>query len=233
MSVFVLIGIISIILGVMAYSNSGALPVKVQLSMFFVFFFFSGTVFTSMIFAELGSQKEAIPALMLPVSPLERFFVGWVYSFVIFQLIFLASFYAVDAVVLQIGNIKLPVRNTLMKIDFDDSFTLNNYMTFLFFHSIAFLGAIFFNKMHFIKAAFTFFITLIVVVFFNFLIVRMVFGENIHISAPFDGMSILEGKTYYYLDRTETGKSILAYMLLALTLLLWTTAYFKLKEKQV
>jgi hypothetical protein len=233
MSTAVLIGLLSVGMGGIAYGNDGAFGPMLQFSFFFAFFLLTGTVFTSIVFADLGDTKKAIPALTLPVSHFERFLVGWLYSFVIFQLVYFSCFYIVDLLVINIGNNNPRVHNTMMILDFHETKVCITYLAFILLHSIAFLGAIFFEKLHFIKTGFVLFIFLIALILTNNAIVHLLFNKTVHPTAPFQAVYVQENTLYYQLKETETGQTILVVMIFSVTLILWVTAYFKLKEKQV
>ena len=233
MSTAVLAGVLLLTLGLMTYSNDGRLAAKVQLAMFGVFLIFSGTIFTSMVFIELGDQKKAIPALTLPVSHFERFIVGWIYSFVIFQLVFFIVFFAIDMLVLHIGNYNPSVHNELLRMDPKDLETGIIYLGFVFLNSTALLGAIYFQKLHFIRTAFALFIFVAIVSVINTIMIHLLFGSNIHAGAPFKGIFIEENSNYFHLQPTDSGQQIFVALVYTLIVVLWITAFFRLKEKQV
>jgi len=233
MSIAVLTGILIIILGLFVYSNNGMLPVRVQIVYFFIFLIFSGTIFTSMIFAELGSKKKAIPALTLPVSHFERFLVAWIYSFVIFQLVFIVCFYAVDSIAIQIANHNPLIHNELMPFSLKDPVAFFCYMAFIALHSVAFLGAIYFEKLHFVKTAFILFVFLALISLVNYGMIHSMFDSTVHATAPFKNLFVVEHTIYHQIHPNESADTIFIVMIYLLTILLWTTAYFKLKEKQV
>jgi len=233
MSAAVLAGVLVLTLGLITYSNDGSLPARVQLTTFGIFLLFSGTIFTSMVFLELGNQKKAIPALTLPVSHFERFIAGWIYSFVIFQLVFFILFFAIDILVLSLGNINPLVHNELLRMDPKDLETDVIYLGFMFLNSAALLGAIYFQKMHFIKTAFALFIFVAIVSVINAIMVHLLFGSNIHAGAPFKGIFIEENSHYFHLQPTDGGQAIFVALICTLVVVLWITAFFRLKEKQV
>ncbi|WP_158795652.1 hypothetical protein [Pedobacter sp. L105] len=233
MSVAVLTGILSIVLGLFAYSNNGMVPVKIQVVYFFIFLIFSGTIFTSMIFSELGSKKKAIPALTLPISHFERFLVAWIYSFVIFQLLFILCFYAVDSVIIQIPNHYSLMHNELMKLSIKDPVVFFCYLAFIVLHSVAFLGAIYFEKLHFVKTTFVLFVFLALISMVNYGMIHSMFDATVHATAPFKNLYVVENTIFHPIHPNESADMIFNLMVCALTVLLWTTAYFKLKEKQV
>lgn len=229
----VLIGILSLMLGFTAYLGGGALDVKAQFAYFYIFLFLSGTIFTSMVFADLGDKKKSIPALTLPVSNFERFFVGWVYSYVIFQVIFISCYLLVDSIVIHLGNVNPNVKNELFSVIEGKNKFLIAFMIFGLLHAIAFLGAVFFEKLHFIKTAFVIFIMLGILQLINVPLISFFFKTNARMQPIFAGVSLQEKDNYYFINPVDQSYAILITMFLAVSIILWAAAFFKLKEKQV
>ena len=107
------------------------------------------------------------------------------------------------------------------------------YLVFAFLHAIAFFGAVYFEKLHFIKTAFTFVIIIAVLIIINKGLLSALLGRTVDASPPFG-----------YLRFGDTGQAVdikidsqdspyLLYLLIILTFILWVAAYFRLKEKQV
>ncbi|WP_449438391.1 hypothetical protein [Pedobacter steynii] len=156
MSAGVLIGVLILILGFISYSTRGHMGPTIQAAMFINFLFFSGTIFTSLIFTDLGDRKKSIPALSLPASHFEKYLVAWIYSFVIFQLVFLACFYTIDYLVVAAWNASAEEKMELINVFSPDRKVWASFLIFAVLHSICFLGAVFFEKLHFIKTVFVF-----------------------------------------------------------------------------
>ncbi|HEY0176106.1 MAG TPA: hypothetical protein VGC08_07000 [Pedobacter sp.] len=233
MSTAVLTGILIVVMGMTAYSSDGFLGTKAQAVFFDLFLLFSSTIFTSMVFDELGNKKKAIPAMTLPVSHFERYLVGWIYSFIIFQLVFLACFFGVAAAVINIGNNNPHVHNELLKLDPEVPEIYMAYIFFILLHAVTLLGAIAFEKLHFIKTAFALFAFLVIIVLINNGMIHMIFNENVHSGAPFEKVFVEENHVYYQVKANESGNTIAKIMVFSTVILLWAAAYFRLKEKQV
>jgi hypothetical protein len=187
------------------------------------------------VFANLGEKRKAIAAITLPASALEKFLVGWVYSYLIFQIVFIATFYAVIALILKLGN--WPAGSAPIVNLFSEQNKI--YIVFIIFlHAIVIYGAIFFSKMHFIKTAFAFFILVVVVWLLNIQVLKIMFGDLVSSNPPFTGIffkySSSPGHADYANINTpyETYKWIFALFGL-LAVMFWSAAYFRLKEKKV
>ena len=229
MSVAVLAGLLAATLGYSVYMGwlKGG---ESKLAIFYLFLLLAGTIFTSMIFSDLGDKKKAISTLMLPVSHLERFLVGWIYSFVIFQLAFFTCFYAVDFVIMTLCKYAHP-NYRLLNLFNEDSKTLWIFLFFWFLHSVALMGSVFFNKLHFIKTAFVFFMLILLSILFNNIEIRYLFGAGFRGTIPFTGMIMSEdGQEFLSSGRYAYVWNI---CLMVATFCIWTAAFFRMKEKQV
>jgi hypothetical protein len=233
MSVGVLIGILALLLGFISYSGGGNIGPTVQGAVFFNLMLFSGTIFTSLIFADLGNNKMSIPILTLPSSHLEKYLVAWLYSFVIFQLVYIACFYAIDYAVVAVGNMDQTHKSEVVNV-----FSMNfkiwiAFPIFAVLHSVCFIGSIFFEKLHFIKTAFTFFIFLIFLCLINAIMLGAIFPAKVLKGVPFNSVALEINEKFCFVRPTNTSDVILLIMAVLLTLVLWTGTYFRLKEKQV
>ena len=233
MSTAVLLGILTIILGFSTYSNDGYISEKTQLAFMVTALFFSGVIFTSMIFSDLGDKKKAIPMLTLPVSHLEKYLVGWLYSFIFFLLIFFTCFYTVDALTVYVGNMHVVHKNEVLNLFSKELKPYYVIPIFALLHSAAFLGAIFFERLHLIKTAFSTLVFVFVIFILNQPLLKMIFKPEIRTAVPFANVGVVDGDHVWYIDSTKDSMHILGIVLILLTVVLWTSAYFKLKEKEV
>ncbi|WP_316817337.1 hypothetical protein [Pedobacter nyackensis] len=226
------VAILSVALGWVAYF--GGLRNNEMQEVFFAFSLtFSGALFASLTFSNLGDKSNAISVLTLPVSTFERFLVAWIYSFVIFQIVFVVSFYAVDITVLNISNRYSTVPTKLLDITSEETKLYIVFLFFWFLHSVAFLGSIFFKKQHFTGTALVFFLALIILIVINQGLVALIIGDQVSVKLPFSHLFVQEGNSSYYIDTHTSMPFVLTLMLSVSAVCLWTAAYFKLKEKQV
>ncbi|WP_293304114.1 hypothetical protein [Pedobacter sp. UBA5917] len=233
MSTGVLVGILTLILSFLAYMSDGHIGVFQQGIIFLNVMLFSGTIFCSMIFADLGSRKKAIPILTLPVSHIEKYLVAWLYSFVIFQLVYVGCFYAVDYIVVHTANNGILDKNSMVNVfSLDDKFWIV-FPQFAVLHAICFIGAIFFERLHFIKTAFLFFVFILLISLLNPVLLHWIFGITIDKGVPFGAVGITEHGNFWMIRRNTVGDYILLVSLILVCVSLWAGTYFKLKEKQV
>lgn len=229
MSIGVFVAILSFTMGYVAYF--GGLNNGTQEAFFAFFLTFPGTVFASLAFSKLGSKSGAISILTLPVSTFERYLVGWIYSFVIFQIVFFTCFFAVDIAIVNISNHYLKTETKLIDITSEETKLYVVFFYFWFLQSVAFLGSIFFNKLHFIKTALVFFLALIILVVTNKIMAQLIMDSQVSARFPFSNLFIKDGISSYYIAAQPSV--ILTVVLCISALCLWVAAYFKLKEKQV
>src|SRR5690606_36717434 len=88
MSVIVAASIVFLLLTYIQFHNEEPINPAEQVAFFIAFFLILGTIFTSVVFTELSIDKKAISALTLPASHLEKVLVTWIYSFILFQVVY-------------------------------------------------------------------------------------------------------------------------------------------------
>src|SRR5258708_2300085 len=75
-----------------------------QFGVYIVGLYLVGCLYSSMLFAELGTKKEALPWLSLPASHLEKLLCALLYGVVLFFIVYTLVFYAVDIIMVQCAN---------------------------------------------------------------------------------------------------------------------------------
>jgi len=233
LSFVVLLGMVFLVLGFNSYTDHGLINGKTQQLSFIFIMLIGGSIFTSMSFIELGDKKKAIPFLSLPASHFEKYLVAWLYSYAIFQVIFIGGFYVVDYIVIHLGT--TPVEESDKQISIfamDDKFSVC-FVVYALFNGLTLWGAVFFEKIHFIKTAFIFFICLIILVILNNQLLNLFLGKGAEGSVPFGGAGFNEDTHFWriYPDKSITQYS--NYVMGLTALLLWVSAYFRLKEKEI
>jgi len=232
LSIAVLTGIIALILGFVAYSNGGRLAVQLQALMFIYFIAFAGSIFTSLSFTELGDKRKATGVLTLPASHFEKYLVSWLYSYIIFQLVFLGVFYTVDWVVISVSEPPAGYSNQLINVfDMDQQATVG-FLLYALLHAFNIWGAIFFEKMHFIKTAFVFFIYYIAILLINNPFIRLITGVKGLESVAF-GRLFIPGKEYYRVIPTDSMDNTNLVVLAIIVIIFWISAFYRLKEKEI
>lgn len=231
MSLCVLIGVMLLGGSFLVYMVNARLDKNVQTAMFLMILLLAGTIFTSTAFADLGDRKKAIAWLTLPASHFEKFLTTWIYSFIVFLVLYMISFYGVAIFVLNIRHIN--GRQEGIFNMFDDSM-FGIYVFYAFLHSVTFYGAIYFEKLHFIKTAFAFFIFVAILMFINKFLLGSMLGRTVEVSPPFTDLRFLENGQMNDLTLNRNLQANgLTWCTGLLAIILWAAAYFRLKEKQV
>ncbi|RYE29241.1 MAG: hypothetical protein EOP42_14835 [Sphingobacteriaceae bacterium] len=233
MSAGVLAGILFLGLGLNAYASNGYLKINTQTGFFIAGLLFAGSIFTSLIFADLGNKKEAIPALTLPASAFEKYLVSWLITLPIFILIFTGIFYFVAAVVISFGSSSPGRENHLLNIFSEDQEAYYAFIIYIFLHAVIFFGAIYFERLHFIKTAFAFFISVFLLGLINRPILSAMFDQSVTGTSIFSPVDISNGNEAFQIHAPDVKTATEAIITGIVVLILWTSAYYKLKEKEV
>jgi hypothetical protein len=234
LSAAVLAGLLFVWLGFMSYTHSGKLSIRDQSVTFVFFFLLCGTIFTSLTFNYLGDKKKAIPVLTLPVSNFEKYLLSWIYTFIVYQLVFIGVFFLVDGALFALGAPFEKDENEIINI-----FSINQriyivFIAYIILHAFAFLGAIYFQKLHFIKTSFVVFAATFSLMVVDYVMIRAFIVPHARRTMPFMGISVIEHDRFYNVKVGGQGFALcVAGALAVISILLWTAAYFKLKEKEV
>ena len=232
LSAGVLTGLMFLVLGFMSYSSNGHLRINAQIPVFVFMSLIAGSIFTSIVFTELGDKSKAIPNLMLPASHFEKYLVAWLYSYVIFQVVYVGVFYLTDGIIVSMGHHELEVDKVINVFDTEKNDCWYAFVMYGFIHAFSFFGAIVFNKLHFIKTAMVFFACLILLTLINKPIVSALIPGDIK-SIPFQRLDIYEHERYFNIRGSDQMMNVSLYVLALVVLLLWATTYSRLKEKEV
>lgn len=233
MSLGVLIGVLIFSLGFLRYVNHGSIEINNQIPFFVFFLMMGGSIFTSIIFSDLGKKKKAIAALMLPASHFEKFLVGWTWSYLIFQILFIPVFYISVIVINQLFHHDVSDKPELMSLNSADQ---KNYIFLIFFavlHAIVLWASIYFETYHFIKVAFAFFVSLLLLAYLNVRFLRLVVSQYVDSASPFFQTNVNEKGTYFALRISDDEIKYTLIMFLVFATILWVGSFYRLKEKEV
>lgn len=232
MSTAVLLGGILVVLSTLTYLTHRPLGGEIQMVLFMFFLLGAGAVFTSSVFAAVGDQRQAAPALLLPASHLEKYLVVWLYSLPGFLVVFTAAFLAIDALVLQVANNGLP--HPLLDLTSTVRPAATAIISYALLHAVALWGAIYFERLHIVKTAFAFFGLVVVVLLVNFQMLKTLLVSDIGLTIPFGGVQVSANGQQFALDLPDSQTQLLLVLLpLGLAALLWLGSYARLTEKQL
>ncbi|HWZ03748.1 MAG TPA: hypothetical protein VNX40_09060 [Mucilaginibacter sp.] len=229
MSVTVLIGVMILGGSFLIYMIEAPMDRGLQTAVFSMILLLAGTIFTSTIFSGYGDKKKAVSLLTLPASHFEKFLVAWVYSFLLFVIVYTIGFFLVDSLLI---NIKHFPGHTDEAINFFRTPIVQMYIVYALLHSIAFYGAIFYEKLHFIKTAFVFFISFGLLIATNKFLLSAFIPKTIDMSVPYGNLRIQSDQQTFEISISQQDYYMI-WIITVLALVFWTAAYYRLKEKQV
>jgi hypothetical protein len=249
MAFLVLTGMLILTLGAVAYfgreveyplNEKKALVYSFYWVVFVLFFIVAGSIFTSIIFSDLGNKKKAISILTLPASHFEKFLIAWIYSYVIFQLLFVLTFYLIVMLIDQLYSFNTGTDITELDLfsAYDGYFTV-----FAVLHALTLCGSIFFEKLHFIKTAFVLFIGVFTIDYLNLKFIQVFISETVISAMPFEWIKVSDKfDTWIPPSSSEEGFSLVVspgydtytvIVTLIVACILWASSFYRLKEKEV
>jgi len=212
------------------YLTPVVLDLGSQVVLFVTIYFLAGTIFTSTIFADVSDKKKAIGYLTLPASHFEKFFVGWLVSFLLFSLVYIACFYGILMILLHLKH--WPGQRIEVLNVFTEPVPIM-FIAYAMLHGLSIWGAVFFEKLHFIKTAFCFFIAIVALSLVNTSFIEALIGREIRTASPFSSISFYENNRYIGVASVRQTDPLLGYVLIGVAIIFWAAAYYRLKEKQV
>ncbi|CAL1521658.1 hypothetical protein [Chitinophaga sp. MM2321] len=208
-------------------------------AIYYIGLFFVGLLFTSMAFSEFSNKEKGVNFLMLPASQFEKFITMFLITSIGFLLVYHLCAYSAYLIVV---SVKYSISQQHIQNDWD-FFTERNghvyfYYTYIFLHSVFLLGAVSFNKAPFIKTIVALFAVLFALYILNGLFSYILFGsklESIKNQFPFvlintHGGNKQQGLYLISQPMQDAYKFIAQYLLAPI---LWTIAYFRLKDKEI
>jgi hypothetical protein len=233
MSVAVLLGVLFLGGSFIFYMMSDPPDPGFQTAMFSSLLLIAGTLFTSTVFSDYGDKNKAIPALTLPATALEKFLVGWLYSYPIFLIVYTGAFYLALWGLSSGRHWGAGQHFYLMSLRQPGTEVF--FVAYSVLHAFSLFGAIFFKKLHFIKTGFAFFIALGITIFLHSLLLKGITGLGMMIlELPFGFLHFTIHHRFYTISAHDHDTSTtISYLLWLATLMIWVAAFFRLKEKQV
>jgi len=111
---------------------------------------YGGYFLTSGIFNELGKKSSASQMLTLPASNLEKFAAGWILTYLLYTVVVVGLLY-ITGIVLGINPILTSQQLSDPVVNMSNIYFLDALLTFTAFHSVFFLGSIYFDGNNFLK----------------------------------------------------------------------------------
>lgn len=189
----------------------------------------SGFFFASAAFREYGAGRQAATALTLPASQLEKYLVAWFYSLPVFLVVFTATFFAADWLVMELSALRGPGGQLINPMEGGKDLR-DILFLYLLVHSVALWGSIYFRKLQLVKTACAGLAALVLLFVGNYAAMNLLLATKVQFSNPFGSVVLPQGRPIFLpADQTLW----LPLLPLALAALLWVAAYFRLTEKQL
>ena len=133
-----------------ASSESGTIVGVAVVGLGLTLYKYGGYFLTSGIFNELGKKSSASQMLTLPASNLEKFAAGWILTYLIYTTVVVGLLY-ITGIVLGINPILTSQQLSDPVVNMSNIYFLDALLTFTAFHSVFFLGSIYFDGSNFLK----------------------------------------------------------------------------------
>lgn len=209
---------------------------------YYIGLFLGGLLFTSRSFNELANKEKGVDYLMIPASQFEKYFTLFLVSAIGYFLFFHLSCYLSFQI---IENVQASL--TGIHIEKDYQFLSNPdekkyiYYGYFILQSVFLLGATCFHKYSFLKTLFCLFIFLFGLYVINCIIISLLFGlqgEFWKRSVPFVMVNkLVGGPISWHTDTYVIPRWLLDVYLFIIRFLLapvlWTIAYFRLKDQEI
>lgn len=225
----------------LAFNNPRLFSERFQIAYYFTGLFLSGCLSANFLFPDLNNKSKSINFLLLPASAAEKLLTTLFFGVGVFLVGYTLIFYMVEPVFVKLSNeiIKTdwPVINIFKINTYEDPFFEEKPSTifFLYFTVQAFfiVGSLFFNKYSFFKTVIVLLFVWIFIVFLphpviNSILPRGIFADGLTAFEVLDfkGNRLVKMPTWFTFSFHFFSNYII-------TLGLWLTTYFLLKEKQV
>jgi hypothetical protein len=205
--------------------------------------FLGGLLFTSRFFNELGNKEKGVDFLMIPASQFEKFITIFLVSTIGFLLFYHLSVYTSYKI---IDSVRFTKYGSHIENDYEFLSTPKEkiyiYYSYIVLQSMFLLGATYYHKYSFIKTVLSIFVFLLALCIINCLLVICFFGTE-HgfwkISTPFvmvnkqEPIDTQSWHTITYLIPEWLQKIYLFAVKFLLAPIIWTIAYFRLKDKEI
>ncbi|WP_342087153.1 hypothetical protein [Dyadobacter sp. OTU695] len=202
-----------------------------------------GSLYTSNAFSQYSASDTGIAATMLPASGVEKFLSSLLIN-LLFVISFLVFFWQFHYWIIDIANKNLPASSDKYRYIPED-FMLYSTYSYFGIQSAVFLGSVYFRKSAYIKTAAVFIGFACILTLINLMFAtRLASNPSKIVAFPLtgwklwyyskDGMSQPEYVAgFYHLTFPPEMFTALQIFSVFIALMLWTCAYFQMKEREI
>jgi hypothetical protein len=247
-SVIVLAGLLLFLLLLLTFNIASFDSYSNMLPFFVAGMFIAGAIFTSLSFSELSGKPQGIDYLLFPASHLEKFLTTMLVTTVGFLLVYHLSFY----IAFKLLDVIMSMRHGRVAVnDLGDNITgdyIYAYYSWFIMHAIVLAGAIYFRKYSLIKVLFCLIVFLLALYLLNGLLTQLFFHNykvdwrqqvpfiGLNLNFPGVDSSLEENNSYHFVFITLPSKYQDCLLFIGKFLvapILWTIAYFRLRDKEI
>lgn len=236
--VTVLLLLLSFILYVVAKKLSGFVAAQ---NLTFIWGLAGGGFFlASFVFGYFSNNASGSSYLTLPVSYLEKWLCGIIITGILYPVIFLVFYHIMDVAFVAAYHSSLDPTSVFYKQQYESvyNFDLNGivawkvYSLFLTLTGSMLTGALYFNKIPFIKTGIAVCIVLFVIVGLNWMIATGLF-DNVNDAGPYDHVTLAVGKEQGTLILPSGMENFFHYSFaFVIPAILWILPLSRLREKE-
>ncbi|MHB8208948.1 hypothetical protein [Mucilaginibacter sp.] len=208
----------------------------------FVWCFMGGGCFlSSIVFGYFGTNASGSAYLTLPASTFEKWLCGVLIIGVCFPCLFLVFFRLMDASFVMAYHNGLDRNSQNYKVmydaarayPFDNVFVKESVMIYVNFVGAMMVGSLYFNKVSAIKTAIVYCCALAIIFFLNLFLAKAAFS-NVDMAFPFNKIMIKVGNGFGTIELPSNVSNIVhVAILFIIPIVLWITAYIRLREKEI
>ena len=222
------VGIIVLILSLKMIFGDATLDSGTFFQRIMPFFFIGGFIFTSTIFSELGTPQRGYMYLIIPASTFEKLVVSWFVTSILYIAASLVVILLINLLLIAIFSI-LPLNHVQLFNLFSPTM-LKSYGVYLVTQSIFILGAIYFEKSHFLKTILSIFLICLAIAIYTSIAAKIII-LNLTSSFQFNNSNIPENLSNFFVNIFAPTMKILFWGCLAPFFLI--VSYFRLKEREI
>jgi hypothetical protein len=192
------------------------------------FVFAGGYIFTSTIFSELRTSHRGYLYLTLPASTLEKLFVSWFITSVLYSLAAMLIMFSINLILMAVSVIfsapPVPVFNLF------EPYVLKMYAIYMVTQPVFILGAIYFRRVNFLKTLLALFVIGFVISVYTTTAANLIVFHGFN-SFEFNNHD-MPGSVQDFFENTF-APVITALFWYCLAPFFLIVSYFRLKERQV
>ncbi|MEI8046547.1 MAG: hypothetical protein WCI92_04140 [Bacteroidota bacterium] len=208
---------------------------------FFPFaYIFAGCIYTSALYGSWANKGRAFSYLTLPASITEKFVVGLFFTSVVFTVVFSLLYFGTAYVLGNIFHSSFTIKYLLYSDGNDNRVAAFSYIecfiNYFIVQSLFVLGSIYFNKRQFNYSAIAAFLLTMLTIWVQLLLTEAFTGFRIYGQNSFlqlGGKLRVYNGTFSSITMNETIIVATYAFWIAIPLLIYYTAYLKLKEKEI